>query len=57
MRIVYADDSHEMTSIIFSEKYIENQNVVCCSCNWRFYSYILKQLHINDMDEKTEKSF
>ena len=28
------DDSHEMSSIIFSEKYKrQNQNVACCICD------------------------
>ena len=32
-----ADDSHEMLSLIFSEKQQKkNQNVICCSCDWHF---------------------
>ena len=35
-----AEDSHEISSLIFSEKQWKKiMNVVCCSRDWRFKGY------------------
>ena len=39
--VCLADNSHEISSLVFSEKIYTNQNVNCCSCDLfelRFYS-------------------
>ena len=34
-----AEDSHEISSLSFSEKQYKNIYVVCCSCDWLFQGY------------------
>ena len=35
--VCYADDSHEMPNLIFSEKYTQkNENIICCNSDQHF---------------------